>query len=107
MTVIVPHRTTVEEAIGIVDRSADNLFEGVGGGQVELVDRKRDWKGTRMDFSLIARAGFISVPISGTVVVDDVNVTLHCDLPAVVKQFVGEEKVSASVERKVRGMLGA
>jgi hypothetical protein len=107
MTVIVPHCTTVETAIGIVDRSADTLFEGVGGGQVELVDRKRQWNGRQMDFSLTARAGFIAVPISGMVVVDDVNVTVQCELPAVVKQFVGEDKVSASVERKVRGMLGA
>jgi hypothetical protein len=63
--------------------------------------------GPRMDFSLTARAGFISVPISGVVVVDEVNVTVHCELPALVKQFVGEDKISSSVERKVRGMLGA
>jgi hypothetical protein len=107
MTVSVPHRTTVETAIGIVDRSAGDLFEGVAGKQVELVDRKKEWRGPRMDFSLTARAGFISVPISGVVVVDDVNVTVHCELPAVVKQFVGEDKVSASIERKVRGILGA
>jgi hypothetical protein len=107
MTVIVPHHTTVESAIGIVDRSADNLFEDVAGGLVELVDRKHEWKGPRMDFSLTAQAGFVSVPISGTVVVDEVNVTVHCELPAVVQKFVGEDKIHASVERKVSRMLGA
>jgi hypothetical protein len=107
MTVIIPHHTTVEEAIGMVDRSANDLFEGAAGGQVNLVDRKKDWKGPQMDFSLTAQAGFISVPISGMVVVDEVNVTVHCELPALVKQFVGEDKICASVERRVRGMLGA
>jgi hypothetical protein len=107
MTVIVPHRTTVEEAIGIVDRSADDLFEDVAGGLVELVDRKHDWKGHRMDFSLTAQAGFVSLPISGTIVVDEVNVTVQCELPAVVQKFVGEDKIHASVERKVRGILAA
>lgn len=107
MKVIVPHRTTVEEAIVIVDRSADDLFEGAGGGSVELVDRRKGWNGPLMDFSLTARVGFISLPISGNVVVDEINVTVHCELPALVKTFVGEDKIRAGVERKVRGMLKA
>jgi hypothetical protein len=89
-----------------VDRSADNLFEEVAGGLVELVDRKHEWKGPRMEFSLTAQAGFVSVPISGTIVIDEVNVTVHCELPTVVQKFVGEDKIHASVERRVRGMLG-
>jgi hypothetical protein len=103
--VIVPHNTTVEEAIVIVDKSADDLFAGAGDGAVELAERRKDWRGPLMDFSLTARLGFISLPIAGTVVVDDMNVTVHCELPALVKTFVGEEKIRSSVERKVRGML--
>jgi hypothetical protein len=95
MKVIVPHRTTVEKAILIVDRSADDLFAGAAGGAVELADRRKDWNGPLMDFSLTARVGFISL----------INVTVHCELPALVKTFVGEEKIRAGVERKVRGML--
>jgi hypothetical protein len=104
--IVVPHDTTVDQAIAMVDRSADVLFDGAGGESVELVERKKDWKGPRMEFSLIARAGFISVPISGYVLVDEVNVTVDCELPVLVKTFVGEEKISASVESKVRGILG-
>jgi hypothetical protein len=104
--VIVPHNTTVEQAIVIVDRSADDLFEGAGGGAVELAERKKGWNGPLMDFSLTARVGFISMPISGTVVVDEICVTVHCELPALVKTFVGEDRIRASVERKVRVMLG-
>jgi hypothetical protein len=74
---------------------------------VELVDRKTNWNGRQMNFSLTARMGFISLPISGDVVVDDVNVTVHCELPAMVKTFLGEDKLAASLERKVRGMLSA
>ncbi len=107
MKVIVPHHTSVEQAIGIVDRSADSLFEGAAGGSVELVDRKRVWNGPLMDFSLTAQVGFIALPISGKVAVDVVNVTNQCDLPALVKTFIGEDKISANIERKVRGMLGA
>lgn len=105
MKVIVPHNTTIEDAVRIVDRSADGLFAGVGGGAVELTDRRQQWNGPRMGFSLTARLGFVALPISGTVVIDDINVTVDCDLPPLVKTFVGEDKVRASVERKVRGML--
>ncbi|HWF08154.1 MAG TPA: hypothetical protein VG297_06810 [Bryobacteraceae bacterium] len=105
MKVTVPHNTTVEEAIQIVDRSADGLFAGVVGGAVELADRKQQWNGPRMGFSLTARLGFIELPISGTVVIDDLNVTVNCDLPPLVTTFVGEDKIRAGVERKVRGML--
>ena len=52
MTVIVPHRTTVEQAMGIVDRSAYDLFDGVAGASVELVDRKKNWSGPQMPRSL-------------------------------------------------------
>lgn len=105
MKVTVPHQTTAEEAIQIVDGSADGLFAGVGGGAVELADRRQQWSGSRMAFSLTARLGFIALPISGTVVIDDINVTINCDLPPLVTTFVGEEKIRAGVERKVRGML--
>src|SRR3954454_23881638 len=105
MKVIIPHQTTVEQAIVIVDRSANDLFDGAVGGSVELVDRRKGWKGPLMDFSMTARVGFIALPISGNVVVDAINVTVHCELPALVKTFVGEDRIRASVERKVRGML--
>lgn len=105
MIVIVPHYTTVEEAIVIVDKSADHLFDNAAGGSVELAERKKGWNGPTMDFSLTARVGFISLPISGVVVVDEVNVTVHCELPTLVKTFVGEDRIRSGVEKKVRGML--
>ena len=107
MKVIVPHYTTVEEAILIVDRSASDLFEDAGGGYVDLVDRKKGWNGPLMDFSLTARVGYISLPISGMVVVDEVNVTVDCELPALVKLFVGEDAIRANVWRRIRGMFEA
>jgi hypothetical protein len=105
MKVVVPHHTTVEDAIGKVDRSANGLFDDAGGGMVELVERKQSWNGPSMDFSLTARVGFISLPITGTVVVDEINVTLQCELPALAKNFLGEEKIHADLDRRVRAML--
>ena len=107
MTLIIPHHKTQQEAIGIIDRGADDLFAGVAGGMVEIVDQKKAWTGSRMSFSFTGRVGFISVPLSGTIVVDDWNVTVECELPAMVKNFIGEDKVGSGIEEKMRGLLGA
>ena len=105
MKVVVQHGKTLDEAIEIVDRSADHLFDYASGGAVELTDRKKGWDGPKMDFSLIARVGFVSLPIAGVVLIDEVTVTVDCELPQLVKMFVGEDKIRAGVEKKVRGML--
>lgn len=106
MTIIVPHKTTQEKAIALVDKSAGDLFD-MGSGSIGLVDQQKNWTGARMDFSLTAKAGFISLPISGTVVVDATNVTVECELPALAKNFIGEDKIKATVEQKVRGLLAS
>lgn len=104
MTIIVPHKTTQEKAIALVDKSAGDLFD-IGSGAIGLVDQKKSWNGPVMDFSLTAKAGFISLPISGTVQVDATNIVVKCDLPALAKNFIGEDKIQASIEQKVRGLL--
>jgi hypothetical protein len=105
MTIIIPHGTTAEKAIATVDNSANSLFESTAGPYVQLVDKKRSWNGPTMDFSVTAKVGFISVPISGTLMVDSINVTVNCQLPALVNQFIGEEKIRAGLDRRVRAML--
>ncbi len=107
MTVIVPHNTTAEKAIAAIDRSATSLFDGSGGSAVQITDQKKSWNGPVMTFSLTARVGFISVPLSGTIAVDDVNVTVQCELPGIVGKFIGEDKVRAGVESQIRGILSA
>jgi len=105
MTVIVPHHKTREEAIRLVDSQSDHLFEIPGGGAVQLTGHRKTWNSSTMDFGLTASVGFISLPISGTVNVDDTNITVNVELPALVSKFIGEDKVRAGVEGRVRGML--
>lgn len=105
MTIIIPHKTTAEKAIAMVDNSANSLFESTAGPHVQLTDKTRSWSGSTMNFGVTARVGFISVPISGTIVVDATNVTINCPLPALVNQFIGEEKIRAALEGRVRAVL--
>jgi hypothetical protein len=58
-----------------------------------------------MNFSFTGKLGFISIPLTGTVTVDDTNVTVECELPAMLKTFLGEEKVQALMQKNVEGLL--
>lgn len=106
MKVIVPHHTTQQKAMAMVDKSVNDLFD-MGSKSVTLVDQKRTWTGPRMDFSVTGKMGFISVPLSGNVLVDDVNVTIECELPAMVRNFIGEDKIRTGVEQRMRGLLSS
>ena len=105
MTLIVPHNRTREAAIAHIDHGADQLFSGAAGGVVEIVDQKKEWNGSTMNFSFAGKLGVVSIPVSGTLDVDDTNVTVRCDLPPVVKNFIGEEKISGGIEKQLRRLL--
>jgi hypothetical protein len=107
MKVVVAHHSTEQAVKAVVDQGVDQLLAGAGGKSVQIVDQKKSWDGPVMTFSCTGKVGFISVPLAATVTVDDTNVTVDCDLPPMVKNFVGEEKVSGIVEENVRKMIGA
>ena len=107
MKVVVEHHSTAQAVKATVDQGVDRLLAGAGGTTVQIVDQKKSWDGSVMTFSCTGKVGFISVPLAATVAVDDTNVTVECDLPPMVKNFVGEEKVRGIVEENVRKMIGA
>lgn len=107
MTVIIPHHKTKQEVTGMIDKAAGDLFAHGVGAAVQIVDPKKEWSDSTMKFSLTGRMGFISVPLSGTIAVDDVNVTVTCDLPPMLKNFVGEAKVRAGIEQKMKEIVQA
>src|SRR5579859_6334968 len=98
MRAVISHGTSREKAIETVDRSSSDLFD-FGSKSVLLTEQKKSWRGPVMEFSLVAKAGFITLPLAGTVTVDDTNVTIECELPALVKNFIGEEKLRGGIEK--------
>lgn len=107
MTVTVVHGKTKEEAINIVDGSIEKLIAGIGGDSLEIGNLKKTWDGPKMDFSVIARLGFISIPISGAALVDPANLMIDLVLPAMAYNFIGEDKIRRGVEAKFRDMFAA
>ena len=107
MTLIIPHHKTQQEVIGIIDRGWTDVFAGIAGGLVEIVDQTKAWNGSTMSFGFTGRVGFISIPLTGTVEVDDRNVTVQCELPPMVKNFLGEDKVGSGITERMKGLLSA
>lgn len=104
MTVIVAHHKTKQQAIESVDHGMDALYRNLFAG-VQIVNPVKKWDGSTMTFSVTGKLGFIEVPLAGTATVDDRNVTIECDLPPLVKNFVGEDKIRAGLEQQVKGLL--
>ncbi len=107
MRITVSHKKSQAEVIKIVDGSVDQLFSGVPGAPVKIVDQQKRWDGSVLHFSLTGKMGFFSAPLKGTVEVTDKDVTIDCDLPGILQKLMPEEKVRAAIEGKVRGFLSA
>jgi hypothetical protein len=104
VTIIVPHGKTREQAIATVDNAVAELYKTSIGG-VEIVNPVKTWNNAAMTFSLTGRMGFIEIPLSGTAAVDDQNVTIVCELPVMLKNFIGEDRIRAGVESRIKGFL--
>ena len=49
--------------------------------------------------------GYSDRGYSDYVEVDDLNVVVDCELPAMAKNFIGDQKVAASIEKNLRAFL--
>lgn len=104
MRITVSHNKPKEEIKQAVDRSFDDLFRGIAGVPLRLVNEQRSWSGSNLSFSLTAKMGFVSTPIKGTVEVTERDVTIDADL-GLFEKLISSATARASIEGKVRGLL--
>ncbi|GAC1673350.1 MAG: hypothetical protein NVS9B4_27850 [Candidatus Acidiferrum sp.] len=104
MRIIVPHNQTKAEVMQTIDRSINDLFQQAGSLPVRLVEQQRSWQGSTLTFALIAKMGFMSTPIKGTVDVGDHDITIDVDL-GMLQKFIPEDKARNMIDTQVRGLL--
>jgi hypothetical protein len=80
MRITISHNRSKAEIIESVDRSFNEMLQGVAGLPVRLVVEERSWQGSILSFSLTAKLGLLGTPIKGTVEVTDQDVTVDADL---------------------------
>ena len=104
MRVTVAHQKSQAEAIKAVDRATEEVFQGLAAGPITVVESKKAWAGPVLTFSMTAKMGLIRNPIKGTIEVTDRDVIIDADL-GMFNRLISEDKVRATVESRVRGLL--
>jgi len=102
--ITVPHNRSREEVIQSVDRSFNELFQGIVILPLRFVEERRMWQGNTLTFSFTAKMGLVSTPIKGTVEVTDRDLTIDVDL-GMLERLIPAAKVREAVTDRVRGLL--
>lgn len=103
MRVTVSHNRSKEEVVRTVDRSFDDLFQGLD-LPVRLTQQQKSWQGSTLTFSLTAKMGLLSTPIKGTVEVTDRDLTIDADL-GILERMIPAKKAQEVITNQVRGLL--
>jgi hypothetical protein len=102
--ITISHNRSKEDVIQSVDRSFDQMFQGVGALPVRLTVEQRNWQGSTLNFSLTAKMGLMGTPIKGTVEVTDTDLTINLDL-GMLERLVPTETVRDAISNRVKGLL--
>ena len=104
MRITISHDRAKAEVIESVDRSFNEMFQGVAGLPVRLVVENKSWQGSVLSFALTAKMGLLSTPIKGTVEVTDHDLTLDVDL-GLLNRLVSEKTVREAIGNRIKGLL--
>ena len=104
MRITVLHNRSKEEVKQSVDRSFNDLFEGIVVLPLRLVEEQKTWQGNTLIFSLTAKMGLVSTPIKGTIDVTDREITIDVDL-GMLERLIPTTKAREVVSSRVRGLL--
>jgi hypothetical protein len=104
MRITISHNRPKADVIKSVDRSFDDMFQGVEGIPVKLVVQQKSWQGSTLSFSLTAKLGLLSTPIKGTVEVTDTDLTVDADL-GMLNRFVSESTAREMLGSRIKGLL--
>ena len=104
MRITIAHNGSKAEIIDSIDRSFNEMFQGVPGIPVKLVVQEKSWQGSVLSFSLSAKLGLLSTPIKGTVEVTDHDLTLDIDL-GLLNRLVPEQTAREVIGSRIKGLL--
>jgi hypothetical protein len=104
MRITVSHNRPKEEIMQSVDRSFNDLFQGISVIPLRLVQEHKSWQGSTLTFALTAKMGLISTPIKGTVEVTDRDLTIDADL-GILERIIPAKKAQEVISQHVRGLL--
>jgi hypothetical protein len=72
---------------------------------VTVKDARRDWHGNRMSFSFTASKGFFGTTIEGLMRVTEDKVVVESELPSLVRNLLGEERIRHVIAEQLGKVL--
>jgi hypothetical protein len=104
MRITVSHNKGKQEAIRIVDGAVDQALGPMFSGALRMSNVQKRWNGSTMEFSLTAGLSAVRVPIKGSILVTENEITIDCDLPAFIERLL-PESARSGVQAAIRGLL--
>jgi hypothetical protein len=98
------HSLGQEAARSRIDQFLEKLVQDPPGG-VTVKDAQRDWNGNQMTFSFTAVKGFFGTSIKGVMDVMEDKVVVESDLPPLVKNLLGEDRIRHALSEGLGKML--
>ncbi|MFA6410986.1 MAG: hypothetical protein WCW26_05445 [Candidatus Buchananbacteria bacterium] len=99
MKITLPHYTTQQEAIRIIDAKANELM-GFSHPAVTIVDPKKSWDNNILRFSFGVKRLFLNLELSGLVIVTDQEVIGEGEVPGIVTTFFSEETIKSVIREQ-------
>jgi hypothetical protein len=100
----ISHERSIEEVKQAINRSLDDVFIGGSALPVKVAKERRAWQGDTLVFSLVAKIGFMSTPISGTVQVTNHDVTIDANL-GLLERLIPATQAQQAVSSRVKALL--
>jgi hypothetical protein len=104
MRITIAHERTKQEVIDAIDRSFNEMFQGMQGIPVKINVQQKTWEGSLLTFALTASMGFMSSPIKGTVEVTDHDLTVDADL-GLLSSLISQKAASEMIGSRIKGLL--
>jgi hypothetical protein len=98
------HMLGREAAMSRIDQFLERLAGNPPGG-VTIKEARRDWDGNRMNFAFTAAKGFLGTSIRGVMDVTDDAVVIESDLPPLVRNLLGEDRIRHIIATELGGVL--
>ena len=99
MRLTLPHQTTQENAILVIDQTLDSLMKQKFSG-IEIIDPEKKWDGNIMRYYFLVEKLFLSLEFSGTIIVTDQEVVGEGNIPNIVTTFFPEDKIKEVIKKK-------
>lgn len=102
MKMTLPHYTTQQKAIRIINRKAEELIERADKEfpWVKVIDPQKSWADNIMRFSFTVQKLFLTLDFEGTVIVTNQEVIGESNLPPIVTTFFSESKIKEVIKEK-------